>query len=99
MTGLVWQEVWQMNHGTNAAVRPSWRAARRPGPLRRRPAATAVVLLTGCLTSVGVTTLAGAPRARAGTAPPPPGGRTTGVRATFPAPARAPPGAANLARH
>src|SRR5260370_22547629 len=84
-----------MSDGTIAAVHPSWRVAGRPGPLRRRSAATAVVLLTGCLTSVVVTTLAGAPRARADTVPPAPAGWTTVFGDNFAGPAGSPPAAAN----
>jgi F5/8 type C domain/Ricin-type beta-trefoil lectin domain/Putative Ig domain len=84
-----------MNHETNAAVRPSWRAGRRPGSPRRRSVLTTLVLLAGSLTSVVLTTLAGVAPARADTVPPPPAGWTTVFGDNFAGAAGSAPSSAN----
>jgi hypothetical protein len=84
-----------MNHGMNSAMRPSGRAGGRPRSLRRRSILTTVALLAGCLTSVVVTTLGGAPAARADTVPSAPPGWTTVFGENFAGPAGSAPSAAN----
>src|SRR5450755_3382708 len=84
-----------MNHETNAAVHPSWRAGRRAGVPRRRSVLTTLVLLAGSLTSVVLTTLAGVAPARADTVPPPPSGWTTVFGDNFAGAAGSAPSSAN----
>src|SRR5450755_4171099 len=84
-----------MNHETNAAVHPSWRAGRRAGVPRRRSVLTTLVLLAGSLTSVVLTTLAGVAPARADTVPPPPSGWTTVFSDNFAGAAGSAPSSAN----
>jgi F5/8 type C domain/Ricin-type beta-trefoil lectin domain/Putative Ig domain len=103
-----WQEVWQMNDGTNDvvrppehtrrqdAVRPPGRTARQAAGPRWRAALTTLILLAGCLVSAVVTTtLTSAPIARADTVPPPPAGWTTVFGDNFAGAAGTGPSASN----
>jgi hypothetical protein len=83
-----------MNHGTNAAVRPSGRVRSRLGSLRRRSVLAVMALLAGSLTSVVAATLVAAP-ARADTVPPPPAGWTTVFGDDFAGAAGSAPSASN----
>ncbi len=62
---------------------------------RLRAAFTALLLAAGCLTAIVVSTLAVAPAAQAGTAPPPPTGWSTVFSDNFAGPAGSAPSAAN----
>jgi hypothetical protein len=64
-------------------------------PHRVRAALTALVLLAACLTSIGVTTLAGTTAARADTVPPAPAGWTTVFGDDFAGAAGSAPSASN----
>src|SRR5258708_32556209 len=88
-----------MKQKTAAVQRFPRHTAIRPGPPRRRSVLTTLALLAGSLTSVALTTLAGAPSARADTVPPPPAGGTTGFGDHFAGPARSPPPAGNWFAH
>ena len=57
-------------------MKHAMRRSGRPGPPRRLPMLTVMVMLAGCLTSVMITALTGIPAARADTVPPPPPGWT-----------------------
>ena len=70
-------------------------AGRWPGSLRRRSALIALALAAGCLTSVMVTMLGGAPAARADPVPPPPAGWTTVFGDNFAGASGSPPSSAN----
>jgi hypothetical protein len=68
----------------------------RPRPWRRaRAAATALILLAGCLATVAVTTVVRAPAARADTVPPAPSGWTTVFGDNFAGAANSAPAASN----
>jgi hypothetical protein len=84
-----------MNHAAIHVPRRCGRAGGQPGSLRRRSILTILTLLAGCLTSVVVTMLAGAPAARADTVPPPPPGWTTVFGDNFAGSAGSAPSAAN----
>jgi hypothetical protein len=84
-----------MKHKTAAVQRFPRHTALRPGPPRRRSVLTTLALLAGSLTSVALTTLAGAPSARADTVPPPPAGWTTVFGDNFAGPAGSAPSSAN----
>ena len=84
-----------MNQVTGTAMHASGLARRRPGSLRRRSVLATLALLAGCLTSVAVTTLVGAPAARADAVPPPPSGWTTVFGDNFAGPAGSAPSSAN----
>jgi hypothetical protein len=89
-----------MDHETNAATRASgrarhWRAGHWRGSLRRLSVLAAMGLVAGCLAGVGVTTLAGATAALAGTAPPAPSGWSTVFSDNFAGAAGSAPSSAN----
>ncbi len=84
-----------MKHKTAAVQRFPRHTAIRPGPPRRRSVLTTLALLAGSLTSVALTTLAGAPSARADTVPPPPAGWTTVFGDNFAGPAGSAPSSSN----
>src|SRR4051812_22112426 len=91
-----WQEVWQMNDGTNDAARPPGHTSRQAAGPRWRAALTTLILLAGCLVSAVVTTtLTSAPIARADTVPPPPAGWTTVFGDNFAGAAGSAPSASN----
>jgi hypothetical protein len=64
-------------------------------PQRTRAAVTALILLAGCLATVVVTTVTGAPAARADTVPPAPSGWTTVFGDNFAGAANSAPSASN----
>src|SRR6201995_5148439 len=64
-------------------------------PKRARTAATALILLAGCLATVVVTAVAHAPAAKADTVPPPPSGWTTVFGDNFAGSANSAPSASN----
>ena len=84
-----------MNQVTRSATYFRARQTSRPGSLRRRSVLATLALLAGCLTSVAVTTLVGAPAARADAVPPPPSGWTTVFGDNFAGPAGSAPSSAN----
>jgi hypothetical protein len=74
-----------------APGQPGGRPRRRP----RRAAASVLLLLAGCLTTVTAATLAVAPQAKAGTVPPAPSGWTTVFGDNFAGAASSPPASPN----
>ncbi len=80
------------DHEPHASGPPHKRAG---WPRRTRAAATALILLAGCLATVVVTTVTGAPAARADTVPPAPSGWTTVFGDNFAGAANSAPSASN----
>src|SRR2546426_4171256 len=76
-------------------MKHAMRRSGRPGPPRRLPMLTVMVMLAGCLTSVMITALTGIPAARADTVPPPPPGWTTVFGDNFAGTAGSAPSSAN----